>query len=408
MLTKKKLAIVSTHPIQYYAPVFRALAGSELIDSRVFYTWSQTESGEVHDRGFGREIAWDVPLLDGYDYEFVSNISRQPGSDRFFGIRNPSLIGEIERWGADAVLIFGWNLHSHFQAMRYFHRRIPVFFRGDSTLINEHSALRSMLRRAVLRWVYSYVDVALAVGQNSYNYFCWCGISPQHVVTAPHSVANDRFADPTGTHASKALSWRKQLGIPQDAIVVLFAGKLISVKEPELLIDAFSSCTSGHLVIVGSGPLDVAIRERIAGHPRIHLLPFQNQAAMPAVYRIGDVFALPSKSETWGLALNEAMASARPVIASSRVGAARDLVREAENGWIFRSGDCGDLTRVLNHITSMHRESLRSMGMLAQQSIQDWSPQESARKIAASVEQRLFNSGKRATKKCARSALEVN
>src|SRR5271170_6220570 len=122
-MRRVKLAIVSTHPIQYYAPVFRALARSANVMPRVFFTWSQAESGPVFDPGFGAAFEWDIPLRDGYDHVFVPNIAGDPRPTHFRGVRNPSLIDEITEWGADAVLVYGWNLHSHLIAMRHFKGR---------------------------------------------------------------------------------------------------------------------------------------------------------------------------------------------------------------------------------------------------------------------------------------------
>jgi len=63
-----KLAVVSTHPIQYYAPVFRRIAAMASLDLRVFYTWSQVANGAIEDQGFGTTLEWDIPLLEGYAY----------------------------------------------------------------------------------------------------------------------------------------------------------------------------------------------------------------------------------------------------------------------------------------------------------------------------------------------------
>src|SRR5438067_5308801 len=121
----KKLAIVSSHPIQYNAPFFKLLAERKKIEVKVFYTWSQAKE-KVYDPGFGREREWDIPLLDGYEYEFVTNTSKNPGSHHFKGIKNPDLINKIEAWGATALLVFGWSFQSHLKCIRYFKNKIPV------------------------------------------------------------------------------------------------------------------------------------------------------------------------------------------------------------------------------------------------------------------------------------------
>src|SRR5258708_23672139 len=112
-----RLAIISTHPIQYYAPIFQALARSTIVQPRVFFTWSQTAGAGVADSGFGRTIKWDIPLLNGYEFEFVPNTAKRPGTEHFRGLRNPGLNRAIEAWRADAVLVFGWNSQAHLGAL---------------------------------------------------------------------------------------------------------------------------------------------------------------------------------------------------------------------------------------------------------------------------------------------------
>src|SRR4051812_19041240 len=122
----KKLAIVSTHPIQYNAPWFSRLAQSPDLNVRVFYTWSQSQGGAKYDPGFGKTIEWDIPLLEGYDYTFVRNIAPDPGSHHFKGIDNPSLIREIQAWKPDGLLVIGWAYKSHLACLRHFKGKLPV------------------------------------------------------------------------------------------------------------------------------------------------------------------------------------------------------------------------------------------------------------------------------------------
>jgi glycosyltransferase involved in cell wall biosynthesis len=381
-----RLAIVSTHPIQYYAPVFRALAVSGSVIPRVFFTWSQTADGPVFDPGFGTRFSWDVPLLEGYEYEFVPNIAKDPGSHHFIGIRNPGLIPAISRWGADAILVYGWKLQSHLSALRHFKGRIPVLFRGDSTLLDPSSSIRKVVRRAFLHWIYSHVDVGIAVGQNSRDYYAWCGMGPERIAFAPHSVDTRRFGDTGGGYTERARRWRSDLGIPEESTAILFAAKFQPLKEPLLLLDAFIDLkSSAHLIFVGNGEMEPALRERARGKSNVHFLPFQNQGDMPVVYRLGDIYVLPSNRETWGLGMNEAMASGRAMIASSRVGAARDLIQAGETGWVFESGNRQDLIRILGTAVAAGRDRLRRMGEQALKMSADWSTEAAANGIAAAA-----------------------
>ena len=189
-----RLAIVTTHPIQYHAPVFRELAQRETIQLRVFYGWQGTVNSV--DVGFGQHVEWDIPLLQGYDSEFLENVASEPGSFSFRGIDTPSLINRVTDWQADAILIYGWCYISHLAAMRHFHGKIPVCFRGDSTLLNEIGGIRRVLRRTLLRWVYSHVDMAFSVGTHNHIYFRRHGLDEHRIIHAPHAVDNTRFASP--------------------------------------------------------------------------------------------------------------------------------------------------------------------------------------------------------------------
>jgi glycosyltransferase involved in cell wall biosynthesis len=387
-MPRRKLAIISTHPIQYYSPVFRALAASERIELRVFYTWSQAAGDGIFDPGFGTEVKWDVPLLDGYAYQFVPNVAKRPGLDHFGGLNTPTLAREIAAWQPDAVLVYTWNSRSHLQALRHFKGRLPVLFRGDSTLLDRRAWWRALLRRIFLTWVYSHVDVAIAVGSNNRDYFAWCGLPPQRIALAPHSIDTVRFAADSARHENLAAEWRQKLGIGPQAIVILFAGKLQPKKNPHLLLDAFTALDEGsHLVFVGNGELESELKRKAGALSNVHFMPFQNQSVMPAVYLLGDVFVLPSQGpeETWGLAMNEAMASGRAVIASSKVGGACDLIRSGENGWIFESGDRQALQDLLRRAVDGGRPRLRAMGKAAQALSVHWSSEESARRIGDAV-----------------------
>jgi glycosyltransferase involved in cell wall biosynthesis len=388
----RSLAIVATHPIQYYAPLFRALANRDDLAVHVFYGWHGAAGTSAHDPGFGQDVEWDIPLLEGYDHTFVENTARDPGTHHFRGLVNPDLISKIGAWQPDAILVFGWGWWSHLRVLHHFHGRVPVFFRGDSTLLDERGWVRPLLRRLVLRTVYSYVDVALYVGTNNEAYFRAHGFDEDTLHWAPHAIDNDRFVDDTGELEAEARNWRRELGIDDDEVVFLFAGKLGTKKAPDVLLDAYQQLGRGHhhLVFAGSGPLEDELRERASGNDHVHFLGFQNQSRMPTVYRLGDVFVLPSRGpgETWGLAVNEAMACGRPVIVSDRVGCAPDLVDDGRNGYICEARSTDSLIQTLQACLG-EAGRLEEMGRASHTMIQDWSIPVEARRIVGALDEYL-------------------
>ena len=387
-MIRPRLAVVTTHPVQYYAPLFRRLAERGDVEPHVFYGWKGAAGAAALDRGFGASFEWDVPLLDGYNHTLVENVAADPGTHHFRGIDLPGLVPAIQAWGADAVLVIGWNYKAHLQALRAFSGRIPVLFRGDSTLLDEQPGFagraRALARRLALRWVYSHVDHALYVGHHNRDYFQTHGLAECQLSWAPHAVDNDRFASPGGDPEAEARGWRRSLGIADDDRAAVFVGKLDGNKAPDVLQDAFLSGKSGldHLVFCGSGPMEGRLAEAASERADVHFLGFQNQSRMPIVYRLGDVLVLPSRSETWGLAVNEAMACGRPAVVSERVGCAPDLVRPT-TGRVVPAGDSAALASALAE-TALPDTS-RLMGKASQELIGAWTLDKSATLIADAV-----------------------
>ena len=379
----KKLAIITTHPIQYNAPLFKLLSERNKIQIKVFYTWEQSQE-KVYDKKFGQEIKWDIPLLEGYDYIFVKNISKNPSSGTFKGVVNPTLNTEIINWKADAILVFGWHHHSHFKAMRYFKGKIPVYFRGDSTLIDEVSGIKTGLRRIWLKFVYRYVDFAFYVGQNNKQYFLKHGLKENQLFFAPHAIDNERFYANEKENTEKAKKWRKDLGISETEIVFLFVGKFEHKKNPLLLIEAAEYFLEHKFLFVGNGELEQEMK--IKAGKNVLFLPFQNQSLMPVIYRLGDAYVLPSQGpgETWGLAVNEAMACGKAVFVSDKVGCAVDLVKNNKNGFIFKSDNIFEFKRIiilfLNNKLYFKKYSNKSKEI-----IKNWSFEQ----IAEAIENRL-------------------
>lgn len=368
----KKLAIITTHPIQYNAPLFRLLSERKNIELKVFYTWGQSKE-EVYDAKFGMNRSWDIPLLDGYEYEFVKNRSKHPDSNRFWGIINPGLIKQIQTEQFDAILVYRWSVFSHLKIMQCFGGKTKLFFRGDSHLQNKRAGLKEMFKTLLLKGVYRKVDKAFYVGRYNKNYLEKYGLTEKQLVAAPHAVDNNRFAENADVYELKALEERKKLQIPAEAIVFLYAGKFYALKQLDLLIHTFKQLKGEQyrLLLYGNGEQELQLKEMAKEDERIVFQSFKNQSEMPWVYRVGDVFVLPSASETWGLGVNEAMACGRAVLVSDQCGCAPDLILKEETGFVFKTGIAGDLLRCMNEFNS--KPVTQQMGQQAIKHIEQFS-----------------------------------
>lgn len=379
-----RLAIITTHPIQYYAPVFKLLHQRGKITIKVFYTWGE-KAIEKYDPGFNKKIVWDVPLLEGYEYEWANNVSNDAGSHHFNGIVNPGIFSQIDQFQPDAVMVFGWAYNSHLKILRHYKHRVPVFFRGDSTLLDEKTGIKSFLKDIFLKWLYRQVDHAFYVGTNNKAYFKKYGLRDGRVSFAPHAIDNDRFAEDKHIEAQLL---REELGINSNEILILFAGKLESKKSPLLLLEAFLQMDNpnAHLLFLGNGALENQLKALATNARNIHFMPFQNQMAMPAAYQAADLFCLPSQGpgETWGLAVNEAMTCGKAILVSDKVGCAVDLVKEGYNGAIFQSTQVNDLIIKLTKLTNSKAE-LQEYGNNSRNLIKNWN----FKQIAEAIENKL-------------------
>lgn len=354
----KRIAIVTTHPIQYYAPLFALMAKQPELEIMVYYTWGESCLGEKYDPDFGQSFEWDIPLLKGYNFTFLKNISKDPGTHHFKGIINPTLQEEIEKWSPDVVWVWGWAWHSHLRAMRYFKGKIPVWFRGDSTLLDEPNgySLKKIVRRIFLTWVYKYIDKAFYVGTNNKAYFNKHGLKERQLVYAPHSIDNERFADPTTEFTRKAQILKSELGVKPDQKILLFVGKFEAKKDPFFFKKLISELDSYKYIgiMVGNGMLEDELKKDAPNN--LLFMSFQNQSKMPIIYRLANALILPSSGpgETWGLVINEALACGVAVFASDKCGGAIDLL---PNTHLITQEDKINHQRLINEIENFTSNS---------------------------------------------------
>jgi glycosyltransferase involved in cell wall biosynthesis len=245
-----------------------------------------------------------------------------------------------------------------------------------------------MLRRLLLRWVYKHIDRALFVGTRNREYFLAHGLKESELIFVPHAIDNARFSEPGQVYEQEAAEWRRQLGIAPADKVILFAGKLEPKKNPFFLLELARKLKDKNtwILIAGNGPLEKALKEEAKGLERVVFLDFQNQQKMPVLYRVGDLFVLPSKGpgETWGLAVNEAMACRRPVMVSAQCGCAADLVKEAENGYILDPFNAEKAADTINRIFAASI-SLKSAGEKSFRMVQSYSLEAAARNLTAAL-----------------------
>ena len=351
-----RLTAVLTHPIQYFAPWFRFLAESApALDLTVLYATAPTPAQQ--GVGFGRAFAWDRALTDGHRCQIVR--PARPGdevsSERFFGLDVPAIVGALRATRPEVVLVPGWHSATLLRALLACRRDgVPALYRGDTTLLTAPTGLRGAAWALRTRALLALYSGYLVVGKRSEEYLHHVGIRDHNLFASPHCVDNGHFAATAAPHqtATGRAAARHAFHLGEGDFAVLFVGKLSPVKRlPDLIHAAARLGAQAAVVVVGSGEGEAEARALAARlGVRVHFAGFLNQAELGRAYAAADCLALPSAGESWGLVVNEALATGLPCVVSDRVGCAPDLVVPGSTGATFPIGDEGALAAALERI----------------------------------------------------------
>jgi glycosyltransferase involved in cell wall biosynthesis len=386
-----RLAVLNSHPIQYFAPLYRRLAQEPDIDLTVFYC-SRQGSQQYIDPGFGQVVQWDVPLLEGYRYRFLPNLRRSEQMAGFFSLINPRVVLELYRGRYDALWVHGHNYLTFIIAIIAARiLRIPVFMRCETHLQLSRSKVKQVLRRPLLSLFYRHLLAAcLVIGSRNREFYRAHGVPERKLFDAPYTVDNAFFARSAHSYRAQADSIKGELHLPPDKPLILYASKLTLRKHPMDLLRAYERVRQGGtpvaLLIVGSGEQETELTRYRAAHdiPDVFFFGFRNQLELPKFYAISDLFVLPSEDEPWGLIINEAMAAGLPIVASSEIGAVSDLVRDGVNGFLFPSGDVERLARAIRTLAE-DAELRRHMRQRSEDTMSSWDFERDVRGICAAL-----------------------
>lgn len=385
------IAYVAQHPVQYHAPLYRRLAGRKDLAFHVYYCGPFGTTPSL-DADFKTEFRWDVSLTVGYNHTTLRNISPLPfeGSRVYFWrALNPGIVLRAMRPSTDVVILHGYALATYWFAWAAaMAGRKKIILTGEAVPGGISTSIQDQIKNRALSFLCKHVDACVAIGTASRRFYLEHGVPDERMFLAPYAVDNDFFMTGSRLTESRRLSVRRELGIGPAERVTLFAGKLIEKKRPlDLLHAADASGIPQTVLFVGDGPLRARIETeaRTLRRTRVVMAGFRNQSEMPRMYATADLFVLPSgPGETFGLALNEAMCAALPVIASDLVPGALDLVRKGVNGFTFPSGDRDRLAAALRKI---HENPTRrkNMGSQSLSIIRNWNYEEAEKGFMSAV-----------------------
>ena len=369
MTTPIRLTAVLTHPIQYYAPWFRRIheTAPELALVVLHATQPTPQQQGV---GFDHPFEWDVPLTDGYRSIVVrpAEADDRIDSGSFTGLDVPQIGHAIVDTRPDVVLITGWYSVTLVRALIACRRLgVPTLYRGDSHLLSGPLGWKRPLWTLKTRLLLRQFDGFLSPGVRVKEYLEWYGVPDYRIFQVPHAVDNETFAAAAAPYQQPEVraAARHAWGIDRDAFVVLFVGKLMRSKRPVNLVRSMARLAPGAtLMVVGAGPLEPDVRVEAARlGVSLKLVGFMNQSQLGEPYALADCLTLPSDfPETWGLVVNEALATGLPCVVSNAVGCAPDLIRDGETGYVYPLDDIDALAMTLAKVRHRKAEG------------HDWSP----------------------------------
>lgn len=395
MTTKKKrVAFLETHPIQYKAPLLAYINKHTDIEIEALYLTDISLRGS-YDPGFKKEISWDIDLLEGYRAQFIGKNARRAEPKGFFSLICPEIWQIIRSNNYDALIINGHNYLAYQIALiAAMTKNIPVFMRCDAQSNLERSGLRSLLRKPVMSLYYKFFSGFLAIGSANSEYYQALGVSLEKIHLARYAIDNARFSADAQMTVAERTEVRKKLGVEDGRPIILYCGKFLQRKCPDDLVKACIHLADQglifHLAMAGSGEMKEELEAlcRRSQSLSCSFPGFFNQTEIPRLLAASDLFVLPSRSEPWGLALNEAMAVGLPVVSTYEVGASRDLIKPSVNGGVFKAGDIADLERILTRFIS--DDAYRaSAGQESKKIIEAWSYQSCAQSIRDVFVQRV-------------------
>ncbi|CAH8292958.1 glycosyltransferase involved in cell wall biosynthesis [Mariniflexile fucanivorans] len=352
----KKIIFVNSHPIQYFAPLYKYLNNNGL-KTKAWYCSDYSIKGG-YDKEFGIKVKWDIPLLNGYEYSFFKNFSSNKELyTGFFGLINLGMIRQLFREPKSVIIVHGWNFFSHFLVLLLGKiKGHTICLRSETPLVHEQHkhGLKQRLKQFGLKYIlFPRVDYFLYIGMQNKLFFKSLGIKEKSLLFCPYSIDNERFSEEFKKYSSQKHDLRDKLGILDSDKVILYSGKYIDKKRPMDLLKAFGKLAKNDcwLIMVGEGELRSEMEKFIEENQidRVILTGFVNQSKIPEYYALSDVFVMCSSlGETWGLSANEAMNFNLPIILSDLTGSSFDLVEEGINGYVFETGNVNQLSEKLS------------------------------------------------------------
>jgi 1,2-diacylglycerol 3-alpha-glucosyltransferase len=361
-----KLAIITEIIAPYRIPVFNALAKRKELDLHVIFL-SENDPSLRQWRVYKEEIEFQYDVLPSW----------RRGVGKYHFLLNRGVFKALNRIKPDVVLCGGYNYLASWQAVWWARsHHVPVLLWSESTASDKRSE-NSFVEFLKSRFLHL-CKLFVVPGRASLDYLKGFGILSDRIFTVPNAVDTDLFSRMAEETRNREQQTRSELSLPPRYF--LFVGRLVRAKGVFDLLQAYEQMDPEvrrevGLVLVGDGGDRFELIEqgrRI--HPgTIQFVGFVDRDGLPAFYALADALVLPTRSDPWGLVVNEAMSCSLPVIVTNVAGCAPDLVLDGWNGLTVDPQDISKLSSAMSMLAT--DSTLRAkMGARSRQRIESYSP----------------------------------
>lgn len=281
-----------------------------------------------------------IPPGANFRYRTLPHVTIPLGSAYNVILINHTLAAELKRHSHDVIICCAWDTPATFYAALHARRTKTPFVLWSGSTAAENTLVRAVTKPLV-KWLVQSASAWIAYGTRARDYLVSLGARPDRTFLAFNTVETATFAALSDAARPTRRELREQLEVSAPR-VILYSGNLLDLKGVGDLIEAFAlyherdpGCT---LVLAGSGKHRRKYEARVAQlgiENAVVFAGFVQRDRLPAYYAMADLLAVPSRTDVWGLVINEALACGLPVAASNAAGAAADLIRDGENGYVL-------------------------------------------------------------------------
>lgn len=349
-----KIAIVISHPVQHFCPMYASWAKIEGVQLKVFFG-SNLGAVKYIDPNFKKEISWSNLYLDEFDHEFLNGdktLQSTPELDA------ANLDERLTAFNPNLVVYYGYFYKLAKRARNWaLNNNVKTAYISDAEHRQKRPLWKEILKFPYLYFFYKKINYFLTVGNANENYYKFYGVPKSKMHRMMFAIDVRSFDKAFENKQYLRNNFREKYNIANNDIAISVVGKLVHWKNQDDLIKLLYSLEKSysnktfHLLIAGSGQMENDWKElaKKLSNNKVHFLGFVNPTDLPQIYAASDVYIHPAKIEPHSLSISEAIYMGCPVIVAHTSGSwgENDDVQINKNGLVYHQGNIAALQQCL-------------------------------------------------------------